>query len=356
VRQHEWKDPRSWRDAAGDELTVEAEIGRAVRVVAEAAVPDGEHLAALRRKILSRSESGPRVASGAPFYRRVPPWLLAASCVVLGSVATAIAGIAFLHYERHPAGAVRPAPPSRESEAGDRAKVTGVVDQPRAIQNDEPPAPVPSPPPPPRAQALPAAAPAVRPAKRARGAPPEREQEPAPATEPPPLAEIAGGAVAGEASELAAALRALRAERDPARALAILERNEQRFPAGPLRREATLARAEALASLGRRADALVVLDGVAVAGGESERAVALLRAELRAAAGRCNEAINDFSHALAGEGTDELAARAFYGRGGCRLQIGDRLGARADFESYRRHFPDGRFEAEVARALEQLAR
>ena len=84
--------------------------------------------------------------------------------------------------------------------------------------------------------------------------------------------------------------------------------------------------------------------------------MALLRAELRAAARRCNEAINDYSHALAGEGTDELAARAFYGRGGCRLQSGHHLGARADFENYQRHFPNGRFKAEVARALEQLAR
>ena len=355
MRQREWKEPRSWRDAGGDELTVEGEIGRAVRIVAQPAVPDGEHLAALRRKILSRLEPEPRVASGAAFYRRVPPWLLAASCVVLGSVATAIAGITFLHYQRHPAGEATAAPPSRESEAGGRAKGTGVVDPPRAIENDEALAPLP-PPPTPRSQTLPASAPVIRTARPSLGAPPEREQPLAAGTEPPPLAAIAGDSVAGEASELAEALRALRAERDPARALAILERNEQRFPAGPLRREATLARAEALASLGRQADALAVLDGVKVAGGEPERAVALLRAELRAAARRCNEAINDFSHALAGEGTDELAARAFYGRGGCRLQSGDHLGARADFENYQRHFPNGRFKAEVARALEQLAR
>ena len=355
MRQREWKEPRSWRDAGRDELTVEGEIGRAVRVVAQPAVPDGEHLAELRRKVLSRLEPEPRVATNAAFYRRVPPWLLAASCVVLGSVATAIAGISFLHYERHPAGEPTAAPPSRESEARGRAKVTGDVDPPRAIENDEEAAPLP-PTPMPRAQTLPAPAPAARTARPTLSPPPARAQTPAGGTEPAPLAAIAGDSVAGEASELAEALRALRAERDPARALAILERNEQRFPAGPLRREATLARAEALASLGRQADALAVLDGVKVAGGEPERAVALLRAELRAAARRCNEAINDFSHALAGEGTDELAARAFYGRGGCRLQSGDRLGARADFENYQRHFPDGRFRAEVARALEQLAR
>jgi len=353
VRQREWKEPRSWRDAGGDELTVDGEIGRAVRVAARPAVPDGEHLAALRRKMLSRLEPEPRVASGAPFFRRVPPWLLAASCVVLGSVATAIAGVTFLRYERRPAGEATPARPSRESEAGDRAKVRAVVDPPRAIENEKAAAPLPLPP---RAQMLPAPPPAVRTARPTRGAPPEREQTPAAGTEPPPLAAIAGDCVAGEASELAEALRALRAERDPARALAILDRNEQRFSAGPLRREATLARAEALASLGRQADALAVLDGVKVAGGEPERALALLRAELRAAARRCNEAINDFSHALAGEGTDELAARAFYGRGGCRLQSGDQLGARADFENYQRHFPNGRFKVEVARALEQLAR
>jgi hypothetical protein len=354
VRQREWKKTRSWRDAGGDELTVEGEIGRAVRVVARPAVPDGEHLAALRRKILSRLEPEPRVAAGAVFYRRAPPWLLAASGVVLGSVATAIAGISFLHYERRPAGEATAVPPSGASEAGRRAKLTGVVDPPRAIENEEAAAPLP--PPPSRAPTLPAPAPAVRTARPTPGAPPEREQTPAAGTEPPPVSAIAGDSVAGEASELAEALRALRAERDPARALAILERNEQRFPAGPLRREATLARVEALASLGRQADALAVLDGITVAGGEPERALALLRAELRAAARRCNEAINDFSHALAGEGTDELAARAFYGRGGCRLQSGDYLGARADFENYQRQFPNGRLKVEVARALEQLAR
>jgi hypothetical protein len=353
VRQREWKEPRAWRDAGGDELTVEGEIGRAVRVVAQPAVPDGEHLTALRRKILSRLEPEPRAVSGAAFYRRVPPWLLAASCVVLGSVATAIAGISFLNYERRPAGEAMDAPPSRQSEAGGRAKVTGVVDPPRAIENDEEAAALP---PRPRSQTLPAPAPAVRTARPVLRPPPEREQRPAAETEPPPLARTAGDSVAGEASELAEALRVLRTERDPARALAILERNEQQFPSGPLRREATLARAEALASLGRQADALAVLDGVNVAGGEPERAVALLRAELRAAARRCNEAINDFSHTLAGEGTDELAARAFYGRGGCRLQSGDYLGARADFENYQRHFPNGRFKTDVARALEQLAR
>jgi hypothetical protein len=353
MKQREWKEPRSWRDAGRDELAVEREIGGAVRVVARPAVPDDEHLAALRLKILSRLEPERRVASGAAFYRRVPPWLVAASCLVLGSVATAIAGITFLHYERRPARATTPAAPSRDSETGDGTKVTAVVDPPRAIETEDAvtllrPAP--------RARMLPAPAPAVRTARPLLGTPLEREQPLGAGTEPPALAAIAGDSVAGEASELAEALRALRAKRDPARALAILERNEQRFPAGPLRREATLARAEALASLGRQADALAVLDGVNVAGGEPERAVALLRAELRAAARRCDEAINDFSHALAGEGTDELAARAFYGRGACRLQSGDRLGARADFENYQRQFPDGRFKAEVARALEQLAR
>ena len=82
MRQREWKESRSWRDAA-DELTVEGEIGRAVRVVAQPAVPDDEHLAVLRRRILSRLEPEPRVASGAVGYRRVPPWLLAVTCVVM---------------------------------------------------------------------------------------------------------------------------------------------------------------------------------------------------------------------------------------------------------------------------------
>ena len=93
-----------------------------------------------------------------------------------------------------------------------------------------------------------------------------------------------------------------------------------------------------------------------VEGGELDRGVALLRAELRAAAQRCAEATGDFSIAIAGAGSDEIAERALYGRGVCRLHGGDLLGARADLERYQRAFPNGRHWVDVARALERLAR
>jgi hypothetical protein len=59
------------------------------------------------------------------------------------------------------------------------------------------------------------------------------------------------GGARGEAAQLAEALRALRADGDARRALALLEDHDSRFPAGALQREAMLARVEALAGASR---------------------------------------------------------------------------------------------------------
>jgi hypothetical protein len=151
-------------------------------------------------------------------------------------------------------------------------------------------------------------------------------------------------------------LRALRAGGDPRLVMRQLDERERRFPDDALRREATLARVEALLALGQRAPALSALDGLALADGAGDRSVTLARGELRVAAGRCADAAGDFSRVLARDVGDELEARALYGRGACRLASGDLGSARADFETYARRFPSGAQRAAVDRALARLGR
>ena len=334
-------EPRPWREAAGDATTVEAEIGRATRLLSKPALPNDVRLAHIRAEILSRR--GPAVAAGHLFYRRVSPWVLAASCILFGSLATAIAGMAYLRHQRAAAAPKVTSQPLGKGAPG--AVATGPVAPTELPAASLEPATAPS---------APRAVTRVRPAARAKEQP---ESESAfVETQPPALTPAPGDGARGEASQLGDALRALRVDGDARRALAILEDHDTRFPAGALHREATLARVEALAALGRRSDALKALDAVKMEGGELDRSVALLRAELRAAAQRYAEAVDDFSTAIAGAGSDEIAERALYGRGVCRLRGGDRLGARADLERYQRQFPNGRHNTEVARVLDGLAR
>src|SRR5207248_3097537 len=89
---------------------------------------------------------------------------------------------------------------------------------------------------------------------------------------------------------LGSAVRALRQDHDAAAALAILDEHRARFPQGTLRPEAELARIDALLSLGRRAEALGLLDRALSPGLGRTRELHVLRGELRAEAGRLGEA------------------------------------------------------------------
>jgi TolA-binding protein len=193
----------------------------------------------------------------------------------------------------------------------------------------------------------------AQPAPAARPAPAAVEiarEPPPPETAPPPLAP------ATEAATVAEALHALRASGDARGALVALARYERDFPAGLLRREASLARAEALLALRRPTEALAALDPLELEIGLANRRATLLRGDLRAGAGRCAQAEIDFTHVLAAGDDDESAARALYGRGVCRLGRGDAAGARADFQAYSSRFPSGEQRAEVARALGRLGK
>jgi TolA-binding protein len=156
-----------------------------------------------------------------------------------------------------------------------------------------------------------------------------------------------------EARLMADALGRLRADGDAAGALALLEECQRRFPNGALATEARVATAEALLSLGRRSEALRVLDRLGVERWPHGAELAVTRGELRVAAGRHKEAIQDFSACADGGSAcrGDLAERALFGRAGSRAKLGDETGAREDLSTYVRAFPHGRFAAAARAAL-----
>jgi hypothetical protein len=150
---------------------------------------------------------------------------------------------------------------------------------------------------------------------------------------------------------LAAALRSLRTQGDARSALAALDEYSLRYPEGRLSVEARVVRADALTALHRTDEALRALDGLDLAQtpGGLERGVQ--RGELRASAGRWQEAQADFDWVLAHARTHDggVAERALWGRAGSRLRLGDPAGARTDAGEYVRRFPNGRFAEPAAR-------
>jgi hypothetical protein len=157
-----------------------------------------------------------------------------------------------------------------------------------------------------------------------------------------------------EAALVASMFRALHTERDPARALALAESHARAFPSGELSVEATAARVEALLALGRRPQALEILDGVSDEAAATSPARTLLRGELRLAAGRCAEALHDFAaveSARAVSGTNDLGSRALVGHATCSAQLGDLIGAGASFARYLQILPRGPAAGEARRFL-----
>jgi hypothetical protein len=168
---------------------------------------------------------------------------------------------------------------------------------------------------------------------------------------PAPLDPPAGAALRAEAELLSRAVARLRRDRDPGGALAIVEEYRTAFPDGALRPDVARAQIEILLELDRREEALVVLDSMQLPDGDAELRV--LRGELRAAAGRCDQALLDFAPMLAAGDpkTGPLDERALYGRASCRTRLGQPTKARTDLERYLQRYPQGRFSAEVLRAL-----
>ncbi len=180
----------------------------------------------------------------------------------------------------------------------------------------------------------------------------------------PPLPQVATAPqppspVAIEQGMLAQSLTLLRKKRDPRAALALLDEHSQRFPGSALGPETAMLRSEALLGLGRNGEALSVLDQLSSASMPNRNDRLVLRGELRAAAGRWQEARVDFESVLSNlaSGTAEakfrdLRERALWGRASARSHLGDDAGARTDLALYLRSFPSGRFAGQAAILLQ----
>ena len=109
---------------------------------------------------------------------------------------------------------------------------------------------------------------------------------------------------------------------------------------------------QALLVVGRRSQALEVLDRLSMGRLPRGAELAVLRAELRAEAQRCQDALADFDRcAVAASCRPEAEERALYGRASCRGKLGQSAAARVDLERYLARFPHGRFADAAARAL-----
>jgi TolA-binding protein len=158
-----------------------------------------------------------------------------------------------------------------------------------------------------------------------------------------------------EARMLARALAQLRQQHDPRAAIATLDRLAQTYPGGVLAPEALATRIEAALAMNDLATATKLVETAAPPPGRAGAALLVVRAELRARAGRCDAATRDFALVLDGTsasaGAGDLHERALYGRGVCLGHLGQAAGARRDLAAYLREHPNGRFSAEARRLL-----
>jgi tetratricopeptide (TPR) repeat protein len=152
--------------------------------------------------------------------------------------------------------------------------------------------------------------------------------------------------LAAESKALEPAIAALRRERDAARALTLLGRYDAEFPHGVLSLEARVARIDALLALGRRTEALTLLDALPLDRVGRGTELRLVRAELHAASD-CRSALADFDRVLSAAPSAGAEERALRGRSLCRRSLGDAAGARNDADRYLSKYPGGRFAEEL---------
>jgi hypothetical protein len=307
-------DPERWSELREREGSLEGALGAKFHRVREATEPSDESVERSARRRQEPSRRGP-VALGVG-------WRVAIAAALIASTAGAV-GAATYYWRRHVATrsvetappAAAPAKPRPRARAGAAQPVT--PGEAPAL----PPAPAEAPPPP---------------------AWPRSGARHAPRVVPP----------AEESEVVGTAFRELRTNGDAAAAMHALDEYDRRFPAGVLRGEARIARAEALMAQDRRRDALPLL--AALDDDELTRAVRITRGELYAEAGRCADAVHDFDRVLAGPADDLVGGRALYGRASCRLKSGAVAGARTDLETYLALHADGAFATAARRALDSL--
>lgn len=113
-----------------------------------------------------------------------------------------------------------------------------------------------------------------------------------------------------ESRSLAAAIEHWHRDRDPHAAMAALDAHDRRFPAGQMRTEARLMRAEILLSLGRDSESLALLDRLPLAELPRARELLTVRGELRVEHGRCAEGRADLEAVISRDRSDRQAERA----------------------------------------------
>lgn len=357
------RDPARWRARDADRHAIEDRAAALASAAAEVAPLDAKALARIRTEVLAgRAPTSPRGLALFPVRLR---WALLAALLLLVSATTA--GGASVLWRRFLAPRLRPdaaSSPAPRAEASRRLPPRGRQERPSpSSEGVPPPAPDEAPPPASTAARLPAAPPHLDSTVGQRARPPSLAAPPPPrAVEPQPsraipaavLARVAEPPRETESRLLARALFQLRQGRDPRRALATLDQYGRVFPAGVLSAEAASARLEALIALADWKAALRLLDGVATFSEPMGADLWLTRAELRADAGRCREALADFTGVLDGQGgalAGAVGERALYGRAVCLGRLREDARARADLQEYRRRFPGGRFASDVDRLL-----
>ncbi len=196
--------------------------------------------------------------------------------------------------------------------------------------------------------------------------PGEREMAAASVSERPRrLARLAGRPVVGgspapaptaaseETLALDRALGLLRLKHDPAAALLALDAWIEHFPASELGREARFARVDALLSLDRTGDALAALEALPLDAHHRSTELQVIRGELRSRTD-CGSAEQDFTAVLTRGSDAALLERALYGRGACKIKLGERVEASRDLQSYLERFPNGTHAAWARRWLETV--
>lgn len=158
--------------------------------------------------------------------------------------------------------------------------------------------------------------------------------------------EASSGALGRESELLARALAKLRRDRDASAALMLLDEHARSFPSGALKIEADVARVDALLSLGRNTEALVLLERLPVDRVGRGAELRVIRGELFAQRDS-KKALADFDRALATGLPSELEERALFGRAATRLKAGDTAGGHADLATYLTKYPNGRFAAQA---------
>jgi hypothetical protein len=116
-----------------------------------------------------------------------------------------------------------------------------------------------------------------------------------------------------------------------------------------LENEALRTRVEATMALPDPRAALALLDGKDSFRGALGADLLIARAELRSNAGRCTDALGDFTQVLAGTPARDVEERALFGDAVCLLRLGQDQRAQRDLAAYRQKFPRGRFSSEVDR-------